>query len=385
MLKRLYVNNYKSLVNFELHFDDLNVLIGPNGAGKTAVFEALRMVRRFLTSTEAIHTIFKRDHKTRWVASPQQRFELDISGNEGLYRYSLSIEFGHRDQMRVSKEELTFNGNPLIRFEDGDVQLYRDDHSKGPTFSTDWAQSALRLIAPRHDNTLLSWFKRQVELMLIVHPFPPLMGHISDAEMEFPTYDMSNFVSWYRYLSQDQGITLQLNQVLRDVLPQFNYFNFEKYSADRRALNAVFTLTDDQTTQYPLTDLSDGQRMLIALYTLVYAHHNVNYRTFEHDGTGYIQEPPRLIICVDEPENYVALPEIQRVLREFQEAREDQAVQTLLISHHPTTLNYFLVEPIAYWLERDGEMQTRARRVSMEADDTGLTPAELVEREWLDG
>jgi len=40
MLQRLYVDNYKCLVNFELPLQELSLLLGPNGAGKTSVLGA---------------------------------------------------------------------------------------------------------------------------------------------------------------------------------------------------------------------------------------------------------------------------------------------------------------------------------------------------------
>ena len=39
MIKRLYIDNFKSLVNFELQLQDLTLLLGPNGVGKTSVLD----------------------------------------------------------------------------------------------------------------------------------------------------------------------------------------------------------------------------------------------------------------------------------------------------------------------------------------------------------
>ena len=39
MFKRLYVDNYKCLVNFDLEFQDLTLLLGRNGTGKTSVLD----------------------------------------------------------------------------------------------------------------------------------------------------------------------------------------------------------------------------------------------------------------------------------------------------------------------------------------------------------
>jgi len=37
MIKRLYVDNYKCLVNFDLKLDELSLLLGLNGSGKSSV------------------------------------------------------------------------------------------------------------------------------------------------------------------------------------------------------------------------------------------------------------------------------------------------------------------------------------------------------------
>ena len=45
MLKMLYANNYRCLVNFEINFDKLALLIGPNGGGKSSLFDLLYAIR----------------------------------------------------------------------------------------------------------------------------------------------------------------------------------------------------------------------------------------------------------------------------------------------------------------------------------------------------
>ena len=49
MITRLYVNNFRCLVNFKAEFDSFAVLCGPNGAGKSSVFDALRLLRNLGT------------------------------------------------------------------------------------------------------------------------------------------------------------------------------------------------------------------------------------------------------------------------------------------------------------------------------------------------
>ena len=49
MIQRLYVNNYKCLVNFELRLQELSLLLGPSGVGKTAVLDIMYALRRLLS------------------------------------------------------------------------------------------------------------------------------------------------------------------------------------------------------------------------------------------------------------------------------------------------------------------------------------------------
>ncbi|MGD1703809.1 AAA family ATPase [Dapis sp. BLCC M229] len=48
MLKKLYVNNFKCLVNFEIKLSNINLLLGANGSGKTTVFEVLHKLQKFI-------------------------------------------------------------------------------------------------------------------------------------------------------------------------------------------------------------------------------------------------------------------------------------------------------------------------------------------------
>ncbi|MYI02936.1 MAG: AAA family ATPase, partial [Gammaproteobacteria bacterium] len=49
MIKRLYVDNYKCFVNFDLHLQSLTLLLGRNGAGKTSVLDIMFALRELLS------------------------------------------------------------------------------------------------------------------------------------------------------------------------------------------------------------------------------------------------------------------------------------------------------------------------------------------------
>ena len=58
MVTRLYVDNFRCLVNFELKLDETNILLGPNGSGKTSVLVALRRIQDLVARGARIEEAF---------------------------------------------------------------------------------------------------------------------------------------------------------------------------------------------------------------------------------------------------------------------------------------------------------------------------------------
>lgn len=374
MLQRIYIDNFRCLVNFELNFDSINLFLGSNGAGKSTVFEVLRKIQAFVSGDDKVGKIFRSVDCTRWQTLKVQKFELQISGNGGSYRYELGIghELGispNQDKCRVEYERLWFDNKPLLKFEFGTVQLYRDNHSAGPNYPFDWSQSMLPTLTAKNENTKLTWFRERIARFIVVKIVPELMVDESSQEENRLGSKMENYVSWYRYLSEDQGKVTELSGVLREVLDGFTNFKFDRVSEQNLVLKLRFTgeSIGSKPIEYRLGELSDGQKMLLALYTLLNGTKSEDYT-----------------LCIDEPENFLALPEIQPWLTQLYDLCSSGQIQSLLISHHPELINYLLASPIGYWFERGSNAPVRVRPISNElADSSGLPISELIARGWL--
>ena len=66
MIKRVYADNFRCLVNFELRLDRLNLLLGENGTGKTTVFEVVYRIQQFLAGSAKVTALFPSTEQTRW-------------------------------------------------------------------------------------------------------------------------------------------------------------------------------------------------------------------------------------------------------------------------------------------------------------------------------
>jgi len=358
MLNRIYIDNYKCCVNLEVKFDSINLLLGDNGAGKSTIFEVLRKLQGLISRSREVSELFSIEDLTRWQKASKQRFELELEGNGGIYKYELELEYERgRSLVRIHLEKLLFNQNSLIEFVDGNAQLFRDDYSVGPLYPFDWNRSAIGSLPSRHDNTKLTWFKERLEQFIIVQINPMQMASESGQEAKFLEAQCRNFVDWYRKISQNQGRVFEITKALKEVLDGFKHFEFEEVGENRRLLKVHIS-----DLPYRFHELSDGQRTLIALYALIYFTQGQNYT-----------------LCIDEPENFVSLPEIQPWLSELYDFCADGKLQSLLISHHPEYINY-LADSVGLWFERK---QNAPVRVSPIPKSDGLAIAELVARGWL--
>ncbi|MEI6421240.1 MAG: AAA family ATPase [Lentisphaerota bacterium] len=119
---------------------------------------------------------------------------------------------------------------------------------------------------------------------------------------------------------------------------------------------------DNGEHSFDFTDLSDGQRQLIVLYTVL---QSLKQNIFS-------------VLLIDEPDNFVSLREIQPWLKSLEDACKDKAVQSIIISHHPEIIND-MAHGAEIWFSR----QNGAQVVTNPYPTTpGLTPAETMARGW---
>jgi predicted ATPase len=368
MITRLYIDNFKSFVNFELTAKSLNLLLGANGSGKSSMFEILVLLQKFIQG-ETTSKLFTINSLTRWQLLNIQTLELEI----GSYQYRLEIE--HQVQQRqshVKQETLVFDGQIIYKFLEGEIQLYNDDFSQAARFNFDWNRSGLTTILPSHDNTRLTWFKNRINQIYVLRMNPFAIQSRSEFEVTQPNTDLSNFASWYRNLLQEQpAMYATLQQSLRDAIEGFDTLSLVNDGEHARQLKVKFQSQNEETfrfgskLEFHFNELSEGQQALIILYTLL------NY-SCEND----------LTLCLDEPENFLALPEIQPWLLQMADKAEQEACQIFFISHHPELINY-LAASKGYWFERQKGRAVRVHPIFQTELDNTLPISELVARGWI--
>jgi ABC-type cobalamin/Fe3+-siderophores transport system ATPase subunit len=368
MLTRLYATNYRCLVNFEFKPTNKQLIIGRNGTGKTTVLDVLRMLRDITVPGKPIEDYLGGETRTRWQNVAEQGFELDVKGNGGQYRYTLLVdEKGSPPRPRVKQETLDFNGKPLFRFLEGEIGLFNDLQKSiaAVKFPFDWHRPGLATVEEgRKDNTKLTWFKRWLRGLTHVQINPWAMSARSERESHDLAKDLSNFADWYRHLRLASGNAIfEALTSLRGGIPGLEALDAKEAGLDVRVLQATMRTPDGKTVNLPFSDLSEGQRTLIALYVLLFC-------AVTEDST----------LLIDEPDNFIALAEIQPWLMKLLDRVDDQDAQVILVSHHPELLDQ-LAGQGGVLLDRPGGGETRVRRFEPPGDG-GLKASEIIARGW---
>lgn len=367
MITRLYVNNFRCLVAFEAKFDSFGVLCGPNGAGKSSVFDALRLLRNLGTGDGLLGGTGDQDvprlEFTHWLESKVQEFELSLNIDGIAFDYLLHIEQkADFEKPRIILEKATCDGKPLFERDLEGVNFKK--HDGNPTgFPLDWRQAALAAIQPRglHISKLVP-LKEEIAKLLILRPNPRSMEKESRAEAKHPDLSMANLTSWYRSLAQEQEWTDALRDALRGVWPDFRSFKLVDVGLDAKALQLRFEQESGDPTLLFFDQLSDGERALVGLYMVRAAVETGAART----------------VLIDEPDNFVGLPELQPWVLTMRELLDEEH-QLILISHHPEVLSNSGAANGRY-LWRDNH--TSPTRIGPLNIPEGMTAGEAIARGW---
>ena len=368
MITRLYANNFRCLVAFKAEFDSFGVLCGPNGAGKSSVFDALRLIRNLATGDGILGGEGERDvphlEFTNWQNSTIQEFELGLSSDGHEFEYLIQIEQkANYEKPRFVKERATCDGKDLFERDLEGVRFRRSDGS-ATGFPLDWRQAALASIQPKGSLLELAKLQEAVARILILRPNPRGMERESKAESKRPDLYMTGLTSWYRSLSQDLDWTVALRDLLQEVWPDFRSLRLVDVGLNTKALQLRFdTPNGGGAGELFFEQLSDGEKALLGLYMVRAAL-----------ATGAAPT-----VLIDEPDNYVGLPELQPWVLSLRELL-DAEHQAILITHHPEILSSAGTESGRY-LWRDNH--TSPTRIGPLNIPEGMTAGEAIARGWV--
>lgn len=369
MLTRLYIDNFRTFRNFELKLKPLTLLVGRNGSGKTAVFDVLEKLRRLVVLGENCAAVFHPRDVPAWnLQLETQTFELETSSNGAVCQYKVQIGFDERRRATIEYEMESLNGKKFFETTSQGLEVALSDDGVKNTFK-DWprSQSFLHWRNSSHLGSVRTTFENLADVLLCGSASISGEGFATE-DLEWPNRRMSNFVGWVRHLAQESpDVIRRVTCTLREFLSGLVNLALEK-SGDARFLKFAFqadSASQIQPFQLGYEQLSDGQRQLTILYFLLEA--------IVHQGK---------TLCIDEPDNFLALREIQPWIHALEKAVEESGGQCLLASHHPEIIDRLDLANMVL-LARDGDGVTRIQPFPTEVvGEDMLTASEVMARSW---
>lgn len=346
VLRYIEINNYKLFRDFKLKFaNGINLICGQNGSGKSALKDLMFSIVNFLAMPEtsdhvsySVKDSFPYETFCRWLLQKNGSGSIDISfelgeGNE-WFRYRLVVGYDLRDgKSRVQEEFLDLISSDskrnILNCVHGKINMKTDDN-KSLSFSCDWNTSAL--VTGSYNNSNIRRFGSMVAQVFAVQFDPVVIAEDFSVGTQTLGLHGENFSAWHFYKTTTQSEKQEIvkNQC-KNFIPGFVSINSPQ-SGDvfRWKIRTNFLNKDNKPSEIALNELSDGQKKLFALYSLI------------------ANVPDGSTIFIDEPENYLAPGELQPWLDAVHDAWEEQNIQFILISHNPKTLNWYHEEALIF-------------------------------------
>jgi predicted ATPase len=375
MFVRLYADNYRCFSAFTLELSSLSVLLGSNGSGKSTVLELFAKLRDFLTGRGRSIDLFPQETLCRWDKRLEQTFEvavkLEVHG-EYVYRLRISHQTPEQSLNKVIEETLYLNGKPLFEGNEKEIRIHNDLQSGNPVgMQPDWDVSGIARVRERNDNKKLIAFREAFENMLVLQLNPCLVSAVAQGKrsVRFPKWDCSDFAGWLRSITRAETLIGRRaeQRLAMESLPGFLYFQ-ETTSGDSSIMECFFE-SKPKPLKFRLDELSSGQIALIILEVAMAA-------VRERGG----------LLLLDEPSNFLGLPEIQPLLIRLQDAALERRFQVVLTAHHPIAVD-LLAAGYGLWFEREPTGPTRVSRVHLadsSIDDKSSTRvSDLIARGWV--
>jgi predicted ATPase len=367
MLTRLLIENYRCFEQVAIELGPLALLVGPNGAGKSTVFDVLWNIRQLVVAGGSASELFPDATRTRWGRQRVQRFELGFRGPDGDYTYRLTLRHDARTgEGQIEREEILYEQEPLYTFFREDVTLHAQGKSAAHRFPAGSKLSPLSNLPLHVRSKRLDWVTDRLSRIWVFRPVPPKLETLTTRPGDFLERDLSNFASWLLAMQRGRpSIRRTLKQSLRSVLEGLIDYQFPRLGRDTNILMFLFSSPHRRSDfiSYTFEELSEGQRALVVLYTLLHA-----------------VPDQATTLCIDEPEEFLAPREIQPWLNRLMDKTEEGA-QALLISHNPGLID-LLAPSAGLLLTRPGGGPVEAQRVP--ESESGLPISELLARGWLE-
>ncbi|WP_022954804.1 AAA family ATPase [Leucothrix mucor] len=164
MIKSIWVDNFKSLVDFKLELAEFNCVVGLNGAGKSTVLQALDFVAQLMVGDISgwlkLRHWESADLNSKLTKKSNIDFEitLDIAGKDVVWSGSFN-----RSSLSCTRESISSLGEKMLSVEDGAYTFRSGEKFKRTDINFEYEGSILSRLKEPKNSTSFSETLRAVK------------------------------------------------------------------------------------------------------------------------------------------------------------------------------------------------------------------------------
>ncbi len=324
MIKKIRIQNFRSLLDVTVDLDPLTVLIGRSGTGKSNFIDAIRFLRDSLANravnfnqTAGVQSVFHVEH-TKEPLIYDLSFEINGVSKDVAYRLEFSPRNGQYGEM------LSLGGNPLFH------------HAGGK-----WIINPNVISPPNPHGIVLGAISGLQESTFAYVALRSGIGCY-----DFPSDILS--IQGNQHLSVDSGFNdhgenyLQVaSRILSDLSKAHAW---KKIAAGMRAINKS---VNSLTPTVPISNRIDvGYQLNGKILSFDVRIESEGFRRFLAQLLALYQNPPKQTLLFEHPESGLHPGALEALAEQFKDCPGDNRGQVILTTHSPQLLDYFPVESI---------------------------------------
>ncbi|MCX6213289.1 AAA family ATPase [Spirosoma sp.] len=330
MLKRVSIQNFKSLKDVTLDLQKVNLLIGPNNSGKTNFLKALEFFDLYANEKASINNsiLFHKNPSNRM--SIKVSFEEIFGDDKKYYVHYLLSSF-------VTPSEILFNKSNSQVWVFNSQKIDSEEENKTTVSKSSTAQALDVRLGP------LKVYKPDPNKL--IQP-----GPVGTKE-ELVNADASNLVGFLDLMlgKYRRNVFSRTEADLHKCIPEFDEINLDDASPTDeikklfgdKSFKRIGLANSKQGVTYWADELSEGTLYFLALLCIINQ-----------------PNPPKLLL-LEEPEKGIHPRRIREVMDFIRRLVAEKDIQVIMTTHSPLLLDEFAESPESVFVfDKDAEGAT---------------------------